>query len=192
MRQILAFVAVVSFCLHAAGQDQAAKTTELLTKLEAAKPQAIASAKASVEYAQEILAKAKKGTVDKSRSNITIYNGRTIYPSAKMKADEVAAGDARLKAANARLAGLERGDELPILDHEQQGDLRVGMVASIEGVGLITQVVDEQNCIVRWGSGSLWLKGVSTAGLVDGGSIKYPPVVQITGTKQYTTVIGGT
>ncbi len=90
--------------------------------------------------------------------------------------------------------------------------LEVGQIAYLgRGYSLkIIQIIDKQNAIVDFcwtfipqksdhnDYGSLyrcetvWVKGISTANLVDGGYIKTDKPLKITGTKTYNTAAGGT
>ena len=89
--------------------------------------------------------------------------------------------------------------------------LEVGQIAYLQHNLEIIQIIDKQNAIVDFcwtmipekgrtadSYGSLyrcktaWLKGISTANLVDGGYIETNKPLIVTGTKMYNTSLGGT
>jgi len=61
----------------------------------------------------------------------------------------------------------------------------------------IFQIVDKKNALVKWAENSMgdmtlvWLKGFSTDGLTDDKTVTIKQPVQVTGTKQYNTTMGG-
>src|SRR4029078_12544178 len=72
------------------------------------------------------------------------------------------------------------------------GQLEVGRVRyAPNSAAIVLQVIDSENVLLQWGrSGSIWLSGVSTAGLTDGATTSWPTCVEVVGTQTYDSAIG--
>jgi hypothetical protein len=98
----------------------------------------------------------------------------------------------------------------PLVPEIKAIDIKVGDVGYIVDTGIcmdhqkdtiqnlwtVTQVIDKTNMLARIyekrGDLTVWFSGISTAGFTDGSNQRVGQILQVTGTKQYTTAIGGT
>lgn len=55
----------------------------------------------------------------------------------------------------------------------------------------VAQVIDPKNAVIEYSDSTLWLSGFNTSGWTDDTSRSITSPVEITGTKSYTTVLGG-
>ncbi len=99
-----------------------------------------------------------------------------------------------------------RGSFIPslTLDNGSIGLIRKGRSKDVETFDTersrpmeVFQIIDKDNALVKWSDSSLgdmtlvWLKGFSTTGLADGKTMTIGRFVQVTGTRQYATALGG-
>lgn len=80
-------------------------------------------------------------------------------------------------------------DEPRQLRKEQGGFLRRGMKGDYFPV-TIRQIIDSRNALVEIDEESFWLKGFGLGDLVDGKKIILTEAIYVSGTRQYTTILG--
>jgi hypothetical protein len=142
-------------------------------------------------------------------------SGKYLFPSQKVKDDELASLMKSGKALVARFERLKSGDEIVypyIADYSDKdsfnGKMKVGNIGR-SGIVRIENVVNGTTLIVkisgityvpnRTVGGSytvyylddvVWFSGFDTAGLVDNSVLESPPLFEVVGTHTYATAIG--
>ena len=107
-----------------------------------------------------------------------------------------------MTTATARLKGLRNGTA-PWFAEMPGRSPTIGAIGRISAsmfgrqpIHKVTQVIDGQNMLIKstgWARPWLdfWVKGVLTKDIVDGETLTIPGVFEITGTRTYETVLGG-
>ncbi len=103
----------------------------------------------------------------------------------------------RISALKRKIEKLRSADPLPELTDcavwHRLADPKIGSIGRWHPrqIFTVSQVIDENNMLVRRGSATFWFEGFSTEGLVDDSTISATMTTVVAGTKKYTTVLGG-
>jgi hypothetical protein len=177
-------------------QQKRIESQEYLIRCEEAKEAAIKSAKPSRDRQRGQPAEITRDRVPTQK----IPQYRFLYSTAKQKKDELEVVRRRIEDMKAELARLHEElneEDFLIVAKLDCRELKVGQLGIIcyDGKnpiqGKVIQVVDSENVIVEWSSRPHWVR-MPTTGLFDGQDLVMGDPVYIKGTKQYTTVLGGT
>ena len=195
MRLVLVGV-VACACLVGSVQAQEGITDahikQYIAEREQGRQKAIDYQTQEIPKLKSMLAAAKRGRIDGSRSGTLKHsNGNYTFPSKSQKDREIASITEKIASTETRLATYKHDPNAyaPRLDR-----IALGSIGQWPGANIL-QVVDEKTALVNFSSvqskQTVWITGISTAGMVDGGAHRADVIVAVTGTKTYTTAVGG-
>lgn len=149
--------------------------------------------RAQVKRLERELAARKRALVNKAtyENGTRRVSGRLLYPTAKAKADAVAAAQAELDRRSKNIELMEAGKAYPVPRFTTKG-WKVGAVGYAGPID-VQQVVSADEFLGQIYVNDLpvWVSGIPTEGLVDGARIKTEGfVIELAKTRTYTTALG--
>jgi hypothetical protein len=178
----------------------------------------ISSLQDSLKKMSSELAEMKRGRIgeDKRATISTLIGGTSFdvdpvthnrryfaFKTALAKKQAIASQQKQVDETKADLAKLQKDDyiSVPLLPVNKLEVGRVGVLyfpkgmslASEDGRGFLVIYIDGPNdMLAEIGEKPVWIKGVSTSGLVDQSRVVLPQLFHVAGTKKYKTNTGGT
>lgn len=185
-------------CATAFGDEPSPKLKKVIEAGESHRKAMIESLERSIDRDRANIVLMKKGTLAPGPGTMLSKDaaGRTVYkfPSKRDKDRAIAVKQEKLAGHESELKAIRAAKHVAprvTLDKMNVGD--IGIVTDNgrrELLVKIQQVVDADNVIVSYGQEWLWLK-IPTAGFVDGRTLTLDKTMEVTGTRRYSTVVGG-
>lgn len=195
-------LAACLLCAVALGDEPSPKLKKAIEAGERHREKVIAAIKQTITDKKKSVVEMKKRKIEAGRGAVSIgkdkAGGRTYtFTSKEAKAKAIADGENTIEEKSAELKAIQTAKYVaPRMNVQSLKVDDIGIVTNDQGQELVVkiqQVIDADNMMVTSttvGRERLWLT-MPTAGLVDGKSLTLDKTMEVTGTRQYTTVAGG-